>query len=228
MNYQRWPGDDDYLVNADGSVSMDGVIYHPHPNGGGLVAETAKVDASAFVGVGARVDDNARVLDNACVRDNACVAGNARVFGNACVYANARVFGDALVFGDAWVYGNARVFGNAFVSGNACVFGDVCVSGNAHVYDGLYRSGEISEDNGRPGEAWDAVVQAIGKFDSVGEIGQIAVLNGCFQEAFSHAFGSAAAAEWMYRLRTPRSGTGGSAAGGPADPPDGEQPGAAP
>lgn len=52
------------------------VPAHQHPNGGGWVAETARVDASAYVG------------------PNAWVYGDARVYGNARVFDNARVFGD--------------------------------------------------------------------------------------------------------------------------------------
>ena len=63
---------------------------HQHPNGGGWVANTATVDASAFVG-----------------RD-------AQLFGNAQVSGHARVYGDAQVFGNAWVSGNARVYGDAW------------------------------------------------------------------------------------------------------------------
>ena len=51
---------------------------HQHPNGGGWVANTATVAASAFVG-----------------RD-------------ALVYGNARVSGDAQVFGNAWVSGTVN------------------------------------------------------------------------------------------------------------------------
>ena len=48
------------------------VAAHRHPNGGGWVADTAQVEASAYVGPDAQV------------------YGNARVFGNARVYGNAR------------------------------------------------------------------------------------------------------------------------------------------
>ena len=57
---------------------------HQHPNGGGWVANTATVDASAFVGSDAQVH------------------GNARVYGNARVSGTARVSGDAQVSGSAW------------------------------------------------------------------------------------------------------------------------------
>jgi hypothetical protein len=58
------------------------VPAHRHSNGGGWVAYSAKVDASAYVG------------------PDAWVYGNARVYGNAEVFGNAEVYGDAQVFGD--------------------------------------------------------------------------------------------------------------------------------
>jgi len=68
---QRWPGDDRFSGGWADTVTIDGVVYHPHPNGGGLVAETATVAESALVGVFAQVYGNARVL------------GEARVYGEA-------------------------------------------------------------------------------------------------------------------------------------------------
>ena len=74
---------------------------HQHPNGGGWVANTATVDASAFVGSDAQVHGNARVY------------GNARVSGNAQVSGNARVSGNAQVSGNAWVLNPLTITGSA-------------------------------------------------------------------------------------------------------------------
>jgi len=63
---------------------------HQHSNGGGWVANTAVVAASAYIGPDALVYDNARVF------------GNAQVYGNARVFGNAQVYGDARVCGDTW------------------------------------------------------------------------------------------------------------------------------
>ena len=65
------------------------VPAHKHPNGGGWVADTAKVAKTAYVGA------------------------EARVYGNAMVFGNARVYGDARVYDNAGVYDNAKVYGNA-------------------------------------------------------------------------------------------------------------------
>jgi hypothetical protein len=60
----RWPGDKS--LSLKGAVlTLDGQTYHRHPNGGGWVADTARVAATAFVGFFARVYGDAQVFDNA-------------------------------------------------------------------------------------------------------------------------------------------------------------------
>lgn len=54
---------------------IDGVAYHSHPNGGGLVAETATVAPTVFVA------EKAMVLDQACLKDCVRVTGFAQVGG---------------------------------------------------------------------------------------------------------------------------------------------------
>ena len=61
------------------------VPAHQHPNGGGWVADTAKVADTSYVG------------------PDAWVYGNAEVSGTAWVYGDAQVSGTARVSGDAWV-----------------------------------------------------------------------------------------------------------------------------
>jgi hypothetical protein len=81
------------------------VAAHQHSNGGGWVADTAKVDQCAFVGLNARIFGNAQV------------PGNARIFGNARI--NAEVPGNAEVYGNgnaqAYRYGIRRSDGYFFV-----------------------------------------------------------------------------------------------------------------
>jgi len=76
------------------------VPAHKHPNGGGWVADTAKVDETAYVGRDARVYGDARVYDNAMI------GGYARVYGDAQVYDNAMIGGYAMVYGNATVGGD--------------------------------------------------------------------------------------------------------------------------
>ena len=74
--------------------------FHRHPNGGGLVQDTAHVEASAFVG------PNAQVAGDAQVTGNARVAGDAQVAGNAQVYGNAQVAGNAWEFSPLYIQGS--------------------------------------------------------------------------------------------------------------------------
>ena len=97
------------------------VPAHQHSNGGGWVADSTRVVASAYIGPKAKVSGTAWVLHNARVFGNASVFDNAVVYDNAWVFGNARVFDGAKVCGNAVVYGNAKVCGNAKVLGNAVI-----------------------------------------------------------------------------------------------------------
>ncbi len=64
-----------------------------HPNGGGKVAITAKVDPSAFVGENATVYGNA-VIDGTCIlQDNAIVEGNSILVNGTVVSDDAVIRG---------------------------------------------------------------------------------------------------------------------------------------
>ena len=82
------------------------VPAHRHPNGGGWVADTAKVYETSYVGPDAQVYGDATVYgdagvsSNAWVYDNATVSGNDTVSGNAQVSSNARVYDIEVVNGD--------------------------------------------------------------------------------------------------------------------------------
>jgi UDP-3-O-[3-hydroxymyristoyl] glucosamine N-acyltransferase len=60
------------------------------PNGGGWVADTAKVDEYSFIGPDARV------------------YGTAKIYGVCHIYGNAEIFGNARISGSVHVYGNAK------------------------------------------------------------------------------------------------------------------------
>lgn len=71
-----------------------------HPNGGGWVADTAKVDESAYVGRGAMVVGASQVLGNAAIEDAAIILGRSVISGNAKVSGGA-VLGDKIMDGYA-------------------------------------------------------------------------------------------------------------------------------
>ncbi|MCL2283287.1 MAG: DUF6055 domain-containing protein, partial [Fibromonadales bacterium] len=98
-----------------------------HANGGGFVASTANVAASAFVGpnakvMGGTVSGSARIEGYAVVKGGT-VSGNAVVSDGAVVWEgevseNARVHGSSFIYGSGTkVRGNAQVGGTSWLSG---------------------------------------------------------------------------------------------------------------
>lgn len=129
----------------------DGVKYRHHPNGGGLVAETASVAPTAVIGPDAFVCDRAQVLEHAVI-DAGGVSGNAVVLGHAKVRGglvsdHARVFGHAVIDGGE-ACGRAQVFGNARVSSGAIVKGDARVGGDVQLSEGTYEHGMFGISEG--------------------------------------------------------------------------------
>jgi hypothetical protein len=84
---------------------------HRHANGGGFVADSARVAATAYVGPNAMVLDGARVEENACIHEFAVVYGPETV-----IRGNAKIGGKAWVFGDIIVSGNARILESVTVT----------------------------------------------------------------------------------------------------------------
>jgi len=106
------------------------VAGSPHPNGGGFVAKSAKVDATAYVAPGAQVLDGARVT------------GRARICGQAIIRQSAQVGDDAVVSGLARVGDRARVEGQAHVGGYAKLSGKAVLGGRAQLLDYATLDGE--------------------------------------------------------------------------------------
>ena len=82
---------------------------HQHSNGGGWVANTTTVEASAYIGVGA------------------WVSGNAQVFGNARVSGNARVYGDAWEESPLYIQGTKHSITN-------CAYGQIAIGCQVHTF----------------------------------------------------------------------------------------------
>ena len=109
-----------YTVKLEGAAPKDIFIPpkptqagHKHPNGGGFVADTATVDATAYVGPNAQVLDNAKVLGNARIEDCAVVCGRTEVSGHAIVNGHGYVCDNAVVRD----YAKVRDFGVVSGSG---------------------------------------------------------------------------------------------------------------
>ncbi len=161
-----------YKLKFEGAKPIDyaktkkpDVAGQAHPNGEGFVAETAQVDASAWVGPNAqvlgkaKVMDQARIEDYAVVKDEAVVKDHARVYGHAQVsgtmegYARAGGFAKitrnavardhALVLEHATLTGRSTLTGYATAKGYAAAAGDV--SGTT-ICDGSYaKNNQLSQ-----------------------------------------------------------------------------------
>lgn len=147
LSKTRYP----YAVTIDGAEIKQSIYDHGygivdampngnfHPNGGGFVAASARVDDSVYVGKNAKVLGNATVSGNAVIDGYAIVTGNSTVSGNAVITGHAIVAERAQVRDNAIVGDYAGVMGNSVISENArvlesgLVFNDYKVSGNATV-----------------------------------------------------------------------------------------------
>ncbi len=108
--------------------------FKRHANGGGIVADTAAVDASAWVGTNAMVLGAAKVHGRARIEDFAVVTGKSEigrpgtaddpvVSGHAYVTDDARVHGHGKVRDHAWVWGKSEVFENGVVMAHTMLNG---------------------------------------------------------------------------------------------------------
>ena len=110
-------------------VGHDGIRYRPHRNGGGLVATTAFVELSVYVG------------PDAIVRGNASVRGRCRILGHAVVEGRASISGLCTLRGTARVCEGAQLRGRVTVSHFATVGGQAFLEGHIQVEFGAIVNG---------------------------------------------------------------------------------------
>jgi NDP-sugar pyrophosphorylase family protein len=146
---------------------------HQHPNGGGLVADTAQVDDSVYIGSNVqiygevkisgdvqiydsvRISDNVQISGSVIISDNAQIWGNAHIHGKkVCIYGNAHIYNaeitgkarvcdHAMIFGNAQIGGSAQISGYAEIKGNARISGRAEISGESVVYGGTWTSSPL-------------------------------------------------------------------------------------
>ena len=132
---------------------------HKHPNGGGFVADSAKVDDTAFVGLGAlvlgrakvlgsaRVEDYAVVRDEATVQDRAVVRGHATIGGRAVVKDDARVGNYAWLQENAVIADHGKVLEHGVVGGRDSLVADYgIVKGSSWAYGKILGTGMADGD----------------------------------------------------------------------------------
>ena len=132
-----------YEVALDGAVpaaakrqlDLTTTAGHIHVNGGGWVANTATVNASAYVGPNARVLGSAKIYNSARIEDYAVVMDTATVQNNAVVS------GHAVVMGSAMIRDYARIRDRAVIQSST-------VRDNALIEDYAGVSAAVVRDNG--------------------------------------------------------------------------------
>lgn len=129
-----------------------------HPNGGGFVADTARVDASAYIGPEAmvldqaqvrgeaRIEDYAVVMNKAVVRDHARVSGHALVRDDAEVSGHGKVRDWATVQGHWRVCDNGRALERAYLLDRGLLHGHATIKGNVPDYGGADVGGYAIKD----------------------------------------------------------------------------------
>lgn len=110
------------------------VPAHKHDNGGGWVADTAKVDNEVYVGRRCEIFNRATVKGLVRMEGCARVSGGAVVSGGVIMRKNAHVYGKAVVRDTTEVSDDARIFGEAHVSGTSLVFGVSSIFESAQVF----------------------------------------------------------------------------------------------
>lgn len=109
-------------------IEIEGVKYHHHPNGGGLVAEGAEADPTAFIDVGVTVTEHARVLGNVRLEGHACVSGKAEVSGEVCVRDDVVISGESVVTGQVKLSDAVRICNHSRVEGDMWFSGHGLIS----------------------------------------------------------------------------------------------------
>lgn len=97
------------------------VEAHKHPNGGGWVANTAKVAPSVYV------SSTSEVFDYAEINGHVIIRGKCRIFGNA------RIDGDITILGHVIIQDNVRISGRATIDGRIDIKNAVCVYGTSSI-----------------------------------------------------------------------------------------------
>lgn len=132
---------DEFLAQE---MTLEGIKYHRHRNGGGWVSEKAQVDETVWVGVLAFVHngvvkDNVTITDRAVVY-NGVIKDNVVISDRAVVNCSGQQNGEPNASGSVHICGLAKVFGLVMlsdlvrVSGSAKVFGTVRLSGSIRIF----------------------------------------------------------------------------------------------
>lgn len=131
---RRYP----YEVKISGAEVIQSGGYakgagHAHPNGGGWVANTARVADSVYVGPNAMVLGEAKLSGNVRVEDHAVVADVVTATDNVVISGHAIVDGGGMFYDNGWKAGSVTLSGNVVIGDSAVVTNSCTVSGNAKI-----------------------------------------------------------------------------------------------
>ena len=93
------------------------VSAHRHLNGGGWVADTAKVADTVYIGPYTQVAEDTIILDHARIDNYATIFGKAKVSGNAYIGGKTIVGGNAIISGRAYIDGYSVISSDAKITG---------------------------------------------------------------------------------------------------------------
>ena len=105
------------------------VFAHKHDNGGGWVADTARVADTVYIG------PRCEIFQMACVSERVRLEGRARIFGSAVVRDSVLLKQDGSIYGAAVVTDKTTLSDNAKICGNAHVTGTSRLEHSAIVTD---------------------------------------------------------------------------------------------
>lgn len=114
--------------SRDGSVLAEA---HKHPNGGGWVANTAKVDTSVYVSSGSEVFGNAEITGHVVIRGKCRIYGRAKITGDVTLLGDVVIYDNVQINGQATISGMIELKNDANVLGLSSLRGDLVVRGNA-------------------------------------------------------------------------------------------------
>ena len=144
---------------------------HTHPNGGGWVANSAKVADSVYVGPDAMVLGSADLSGNVRVEDHAVVANGVTATDNVVISGHAIVDGGGMIYDNGWKFGTVQLSGNAVISDSAVVTNSCTVSGNAKILQKAYLAEAVTVKD-------DAVVKGMSYVYGKGVYSGTAILDG--------------------------------------------------
>jgi NDP-sugar pyrophosphorylase family protein len=85
------------------------VLSHYHPNGGGIIANTARVSNDSFVNKDATVCGNAIVSNRCHVNDRVKIRDNVFVCNDVVLEGDVEVFGNSEIKGGIIIFGHSKI-----------------------------------------------------------------------------------------------------------------------